>query len=59
MSRDLTDTIDDYCREQHDHSNWAWRSSDTKEFWDKQQADKKGAMYGDVFIYFEASEEKE
>ena len=55
MSYDLSERIDDYCREQYDHSNWAYKSSDTKEFWAWELDNNKGYFYGDVFIWYDGT----
>jgi hypothetical protein len=61
MSYDLSDRIDDYSRDMHGHSNWAYVDTLSKE--DKAKIKEgthpEGILEGGILFYYNPSDENE
>jgi len=62
MSRDITEVIDDYCRDKYGHTNWAWIDSLGEVMREFEQSIKEGETIGDIegnimFYYEENNDE--
>ena len=60
MSKDITDYLDDYCKEHYDHTNWGYKSTYSQYELDYTDKDYDiDVLDGAIVFWHEPSEEEE
>tara|TARA_R100000742_G_C4217832_1_gene42439 strand:+ start:342 stop:608 length:267 start_codon:yes stop_codon:yes gene_type:complete len=53
MTRDVSESIDDYCESQYGHTNWAYLSTLSKKELKEFNKKNLGVIEGDIVFYWE------
>tara|TARA_R110002124_G_scaffold254476_1_gene420083 strand:+ start:504 stop:872 length:369 start_codon:yes stop_codon:yes gene_type:complete len=57
MSRDITEVIDDYCRDKYGHTNWAWIDTviddEQRLVTENKEGETIGDIEGNIIFYYD------